>query len=819
MNACRSCLLHLLLILFASGIVWERNVCAAESATLFDQRGVYAVIQAPPSPDATSKRAADLIADSVKRISGFDLRILPASATPPRGSGTVVIHLGKTPHVRSQNIGGTLHGPDGFVFHFQDGKNFSIVANTGFGLYNGALEFCESILGVRWLMPGNEGVYWPEDKSCVLEPVHQLSDPAFVSRLFSGLGKGLQQQWGVKMRLRTHIGFHHNLSYLFPPEEYGAIHPEIYPMIDGKRRVPSAGERTGWQPCFSNPKTAEIATQRLLSEFKAKPDTYTYSLGVNDRSGFCECENCAPTGENFLGLRNYSNGYYAWCNAVITAVSRKHPEILFGGLAYSEVAEAPTFPVHNKMVPFMTYERLKWKEPRFLEEGQRQTENWSRAAHRIGWYDYLYGSLYCVPRVYPTHLTETIQFAHRSNVRLFYAEAYPNWVEGPKLYMMAKLLWNPYIDTEALLQDWYVSAVGPRAAPKLQEFYQIWERFWMEKMPGESWFSLSTGQYLPFKSVQYLDAVEEEQIRRSEALLDQIVHLADQPQFKTRAQQIHDLFEYTRASFYARAGRRLVNEVPVRDEVGALRSLTVATNSMHMAAKRLDWLATSASALPGLVAPVPLDRVPELKGDDWNSGLLWPASSWITRSARVRSTYQSLARSDNPTLALSAKCILAMENPQTENLLRNASFEQQTGMPANWKPWKRGGVGLLKSFQGGALDGSNGVTLFGIARGGFYQEIEVPAGVYAGDFWCRSPLPTENSSVSLLLIAYDKDDQQIAQSTSTRRIAQGVWNRVGGELKVSGANGPYRLRYCVITHGMAASEAVFADKSRLHRIP
>ena len=86
--------------------------------------------------------------------------------------------------------------------------------------------------------------------------------------------------------------------------------------------------------------------------FDAHPDVTSYSLGVNDSSGYCECANCLAQlsgGKNFLSRTDYSNLYYDWANQVIEGVLKKHPDKWFGCLAYSEIAAPPsTVTIHPR---------------------------------------------------------------------------------------------------------------------------------------------------------------------------------------------------------------------------------------------------------------------------------------------------------------------------------------------------------------------------------------------------------------------------------------------------------------------------------------
>src|SRR5690625_3247356 len=111
--------------------------------------------------------------------------------------------------------------------------------------------------------------------------------------------------------------------------------------------------------------------------------------------------------------------------------------------------------------------------------------------------------------------------------------------EGPKVWLLAKLLWDPHQDVEALLREWYERAVGQEAAPYLATFYDLWEQFWLERVVETPWFQRSKGStYLPFSNPSYLQYVTEDDIKNSLRLLNEVVAKAEtEPQKRRRSEE------------------------------------------------------------------------------------------------------------------------------------------------------------------------------------------------------------------------------------------------------------------------------------------
>src|SRR5690606_13052097 len=104
---------------------------------------------------------------------------------------------------------------------------------------------------------------------------------------------------------------------------------------------------------------------------------------------------------NYLGVEDVSNDYYTWANDVVSQVLLQHPGKTFGTLAYQNLAEPPTgMSVHQSIVPFITYERMRWENPNLRSVGEQLTLDWAAQTSSLGWYDYAYGISYQLPRVW-----------------------------------------------------------------------------------------------------------------------------------------------------------------------------------------------------------------------------------------------------------------------------------------------------------------------------------------------------------------------------------------------------------------------------------
>lgn len=515
------------------------------SVRIFSDNQWNASIRIAPQTGRQTRDAANVLAHYLQRSTGQSIQVTES----PTDEKQVSIYVGASSVAPRTVAALSSLDPDGFLIDFPDQRTIVIAGPSEWGTEFGVYEFLERYIGVRWLLPGPDGDYVPTLQTIELpsQPVRQ--QPTFFSRAFSGLRGEAQATWARRQRMHARLNFHHNLLNLFPPEQYTKTHPEFFPIINGKRFLPPDNKTHGWQPCFSAAGIEEEAIKNICAYFAQHPEETSYSLGVNDGVGYCECPACAQQEQkNFLGYQDSSNVYYAWVNRVVTGVLEKYPDKWFGCLAYRQVIQPPSqTSVHPRVVPYLTYDRMKWVDPTLAAEGHRITEWWRTKAGTMGWYDYIYGTPYCLPRFYVHAMADYYRYGAKQGVRALYAEAYPNWGEGPKLYIALKLQWDPTLGVDVLLQEWCEKAVGKEAASALEQYYRLWEQFWTVTIPQSPWFHAARGEYLPFTLPGYLDALTDE-IARAKRLLESVVAKTQTAEQRARALLISRAFAYYEAS-------------------------------------------------------------------------------------------------------------------------------------------------------------------------------------------------------------------------------------------------------------------------------
>lgn len=811
----------LAVMLLAAGRVFAADI------TLVREGKPLAQIVLPAEASDQLKTVAGTLAAIVKEASGAELPVVAESDLQADAKQPLVL-IGRTklwPASLPQGL-----DDDGFVITAK-GRAVSICGPTDWGTEFGVYDLLERYLGVRWLLPGESGTDVPAARTIRIREGKVQDQPVFFSRLFSGLRGAPQADWARCNRMHGRVSFHHSLGEnIFKPELYTKTHPGFFPMKDGQTRyLPPDKHYHGWQPCFSEPGTVQVAIEAICQYFKDHPEAPSFSLGVNDSSGHCRCPKCLarlPEQKNFLGMYDYSDIYYDWCNQVIAGVLKQYPDKWFGCLAYSEVAAPPQHvKVHERLIPYMTYDRMKWIDPEVERDGHAATEAWHAASPTLGWYDYIYGTPYCLPRVWFHHNGVYERYAQQQGVKAHYAEIYPNWGEGPKPYVFLKLWWNPNQDVDTLLKEWFVRCVGPKAAPDLAAYYAIWECFWTRDILNSKWFSKG-GQYLNFGSPGYLADVKREDITESRRLLDSCIAKCETPKQRARAELLEKAFQYYEASALAYLANAAAPPT-LTTEADALKALDDSATAMAMAQRRRYLALEVYPKDPVLVNPLGIDRFAALAGDTWGGAGLWAVMDYVMKGGAVRQKVESLAKSDSALVAQQASFMLAVADGKTEVLTQNASFED--GIKP-WSPWVKpeGGetgppVGKMVLSQDQAHTGKTSVLCDHMYRGGPVYSLPFPGpGRYVALAWAYVPAGQDVPKGTLELVITPRDEKGANLPNASTKISPttGEWKLLVAAMEIPAELGGKAVKSLLVIPIVDSFQGgnVYLDDVSLHRL-
>ncbi len=766
------------------------------------------------------QKAAKLLQTTIAKSSGATL---PISDAAPTGAA---LHVGNTAFVAGRKLKPGNLDQEGFILRKIDDNNFVIVGGSDWGTEFGVYDFLERYLGVRWLLPSELGEDVPSHANIVLPAANLREEPVFLSRRLSPLnieGQKAQDVWARQNRARGRIEFHHNLLKLFPPSQYAQTHPEYFPETDGKRYIPRDDIDPNWQPNFSAPGIADEAVKNIDAYFRANPNAPSYSLGMNDSIKFDDspASKARRTGrKNYLGEPDVSNDYFLWANDVVSRVLQKHPGKLFGTLAYHNLVDPPQdMPVNAAIVPFLTYERMRWADPELRANDQSLTKRWAAVAPNVGWYDYAYGISYQLPRVWFHQQQEYLSWGAKNGVTHHYAELYPNFGTGPMAWVMAKLLWNPHQNVDVLLDDWYQHAAGKAAAPKLREYYAIWEKFWTQDIQNSKW-NRKTGQYLDFNgNPSYLSDVPQEYLTRSDALLNEALQLADTPQRKARVAKLQEMWHFYRASVVT---YQSATTLKLDTEEQALKGVDDAVATLKAAQQRTALLKSFKDDPLYDIAQEYILRYEGTHGADWGQGALWQLLPWISKSERVKAKIDTVIEANPGAVAASARLLLQVaQNGGGTQLLSNPTFE---GGTKGWSIWDKANEG--QEFHRGTFtpQADGGVWVEGLSRGSLMQTVPYQAGSFYVSVAYTVPESIAKGHGTLMIQLLDANgkmlrDKNVNLPSSNVALAATSGNTVVAPFELPAEHATAKsIRLMLLLDGLAPDEKVLVKSVGIYRL-
>jgi hypothetical protein len=780
---------------------------AAKAVVIVKNHQPQASIVIAADASTQVKTAAGVLQKYIKQSTGANLPIVTGQ---PAGNA---IYVGAN-RILGNRVSLSGVDEDGYILQGLDAKSFAITGGSDDGTEFGVYEFLERYVGVRWLLPTDVGTRVPAHSDLDIPATKVAQNPVYLSRQVSPIDISQNNSlglWGRFNRLKGRVSIEHNLYKMFSPDKYASSNPDFYPMVNNKRYIPTSNRDQTWQPNLSDDKTVDVACSQIMDYFKQNSNAQSYSLSINDSRNFDESDQSKRRRNgktNYLGMEDVSDDYFTWANAIVQRVSKQYPGKTFGTLAYNNLAEAPDkVKLEPNIVPFITYERMRWGLPALYQQGQRITAQWAQVAANIGWYDYDYGAPYLVPRVWFHLMKDYLSWGAKNKVRYYYAELYPNWGEGPKAWVMSKLLWNPDQDVDALLNDWYVNAVGTAAAPKLRDFYATWETFWTKDVYNSAhatWYK-SNGQFLPFNDPVYLMDVPEAYVTKCDQLMADAVKLANTADNKKLITELNKMWQFYKASYYAYRSK---------SSDGAVRTASASAlqQNVNYAQQRQTMLNDFKSSSLFALSQNMMSGLPEVSGKDWGSQIVMQQAT----PGRNNTAMRSMMLTDTTS---SGRLMSRLISARTAQVGKNASFESDMSNWNNWLSYPNQGTFTISTVV--SKTGKKSMLVTGIKRGGPTQSIPYVAGSYYGTASCYIPSDYKGGTAMLTLQSIDKSGKvmNITPALPNIRIplTPGQWSTVKAPFELTDNPQAGTLRIIVTLDGFDPDGKIYLDDVAVYK--
>jgi hypothetical protein len=500
----------------------------------------------------------------LRKITGVELGMI----TDRERIGEYEIILGNNSHL--EPIGAQVDiprlGDQGFTIRTV-GNHLVIAAGTPEGTLNGIYSFLDDHLGCRFYSSTVQKI--PRTDALRIGPIddtqvpvlkwrsmdyydtfdltyrkwHKLNGNGFCwsftemhrkGQFANGVHTGKQEcfpnQWGT---------WCHTFYELVPPERYFKEHPEYFSLVDGKRTHLVNDSKTTAQLCLTNPEVLKVTVENLREMIRLNPQAKYWSVGQMDGHwGACQCPECKALdereGSQMGSVLNFVN-----------QVAQHFPEKIISTLAYTYTIEPPKTlrPAKNVVIMLTTSYTTQdhpietspltgkeWPEggnPEF----RTRLEKWKAAADQLFLFDYVVQcESWYTP--FPNLWVQkpNIQYYLKNKGKgLVYCSCREPGGEFCELraYLLAKLMWNPDADPQAIVNDFLQGFYGP-AAGAIRRYIDMTHEALAQSgktLPTVHWIERHRDGYLSEEWIRKYDVVlaeAEDAVRNDPELLKRV---------------------------------------------------------------------------------------------------------------------------------------------------------------------------------------------------------------------------------------------------------------------------------------------------------
>lgn len=432
-------------------------------------------ILTPPSPADITTSAADELALHLKQTTGAEWPVKqePARANRPE----IRLEISDSDPAVPQNAQGYRL--------FTEGNDIVIRSRSPHGLLYGTYALLENKCGCRWYTP--DETLTPRHETLDISPFDTSAAPSFLYRDIYAADVFRDRKWAQRMRLNSgtyrwpdkpddHLYNYmpnyscHTFARLVPPDKNFDTHPEYYGLINGNRDKNYL--------CLSNPAVFETALATLRADLARHTDRPSIvSISQNDCGGWCQCPECtriiAEEGGGTGLLMRFLNKFDD---------ALKNENITIHTLAYHTTDIPPTKTKPNpgiiiQLCPIgICYGHYPEHCSHSGSEGniafKRKIKGWASIHNNLWIWSYHINfahSFQPFPNIHT--LPAYIRYFAAHNAKGIFAQSDAGQratnLKRLRHYLLAKLLWNPAADTDALtrefLKHYYKEAAAPMA--------------------------------------------------------------------------------------------------------------------------------------------------------------------------------------------------------------------------------------------------------------------------------------------------------------------------------------------------------------------
>lgn len=433
----------------------EQNIVLAENGATR-----YAII-IPVHATEYERKAATVLQDYLAQISGAAFPVIASNKI--RSPYEIVLGQNERIDELAIPINYQQLKEDGFVIK-TDSSRLIISGGSEKGSLYGVYTFLEKYLGCRMYTPKVKVI--PQQKHIELAKLNDTQVPVIGFRdthyratwdaeytdwhKLDHAPDGERTDWGMWV---------HTFNSLVPPQTYYQQHPEYFAMVKGKR-LPT-------QLCLSNPEVLNITIQNLRKMIAQNPNAKYWSVSQNDNRDFCTCDLCRAT-DSIEGSPSGSIVRF------VNQVADQFPDKMISTLAYEYGRHAPKTlkPRDNLNIMLCSIEAFRDKpltQDTASAEFVKDVKDWGKISKDIIVWDYVIQFNHLLsPFPNLQVLQPNLQFFAENGVNAMFEQGnreVGGEFAGLRSYMISKLMWNPYLNSDSVMNDFLDGYYGAAGKP------------------------------------------------------------------------------------------------------------------------------------------------------------------------------------------------------------------------------------------------------------------------------------------------------------------------------------------------------------------
>ena len=446
---------------------------------------------------------------------------------------------------------------DSYAYFSVDG-DILIYGGSERGTMYGVFSFLENELGVHWYT--KDCTIIKKRNKYIFTILSKTASPAIQMRNVFYHGKfdadwmahnkisqtsAFPPSWPINLHGNEYIFYgSHTFANFVPVEKFFRIHPEYYSLYNGKR----ISEYT--QLCLTNPQTLQLCIEGMLQMIKEHPDYYSYELSQFDCGRPCQCENCTNLKEKY----GSESGLLLWfVNQVADVVKEEYPNKFIHTLAYQHTESAPKRikPKDNVIICLCGIRNCaihSFSDCPINADFNKALSEWAKLTDKLFVVNYVASyKQYCIPVPNFNVLSKDIKACsdlHCMGMREFGTNMAPvGDFADLRAYVMAKLLWDPYLNVDELVDD-FIKIYYGRSASYIRQYYDLLQS------------SVTKSTHLK-NSDDFNNAIySEELITRSLSILKHATIVADSEEYRNRVESIRLGMSFVYCMRYPRKAKK-----------------------------------------------------------------------------------------------------------------------------------------------------------------------------------------------------------------------------------------------------------------------